>query len=696
MKLVIAEKASVANSIAAVLGAGTRKKGYLEGGGFLVSWCVGHLIRLADAAAYGEQYKNWQLETLPILPVKWSYRVADGKEKQFQVLKELMNRMDVEGVINACDAGREGELIFRLVYEQAGCKKPVERLWISSMEDSAIREGLSHLRPAAEYDRLYEAALCRSRADWLVGMNATRLFSCLYHRTLNIGRVMTPTLALLVKREADIYTFKPAAFYRVILTLSGMTVKGKTIQDRAQAKELEAACRTADCVYVETIEKKEREERPPALYDLTTLQREANRFLGFTAQQTLDYLQALYEKRLCTYPRTDSRFLTSDMAKDLPDLVQTAAAAIQISKEVLLFCNAAQVVCDRKVSDHHALLPTMDLQKADLGALPGGERALLRLLIVRLLCAVGQPYQYAETTVSVKCAGHIFQAKKKEIIQPGWRESEGSFWGQPKGKEKPVREDNKAPVLSEGQTCSVIAVEVKEGETTPPLHFTEDTLLAAMETAGDMPCDAERKGLGTPATRAGILEKLIRSGFAERRQKEGRTYLLPTKKGLALAGMLPETIQSPAMTAEWEHQLKKIEHGTAAPELFMRQIEAMLKELIQTYRLTQTDMSLFPNDRETVGTCPRCGSPVVEIKKGFVCEKRSCGFALWKGNRFFTAKKKELTKELAAALLKDGKAKLLGCYSEKTGKLYDAIVVLNDDGGQYVNLMLEFEGGKGK
>lgn len=564
------------------------------------------------------------------------------------------------------------------------------------MEDSAIREGLSHLRPAAEYDRLYEAALCRSRADWLVGMNATRLFSCLYHRTLNIGRVMTPTLALLVKREADIYTFKPAAFYRVILTLSGMTVKGKTIQDRAQAKELEAACRTADCVYVETIEKKEREERPPALYDLTTLQREANRFLGFTAQQTLDYLQALYEKRLCTYPRTDSRFLTSDMAKDLPDLVQTAAAAIQISKEVLLFCNAAQVVCDRKVSDHHALLPTMDLQKADLGALPGGERALLRLLIVRLLCAVGQPYQYAETTVSVKCAGHIFQAKKKEIIQPGWRESEGSFWGQPKGKEKPVREDNKAPVLSEGQTCSVIAVEVKEGETTPPLHFTEDTLLAAMETAGDMPCDAERKGLGTPATRAGILEKLIRSGFAERRQKEGRTYLLPTKKGLALAGMLPETIQSPAMTAEWEHQLKKIEHGTAAPELFMRQIEAMLKELIQTYRLTQTDMSLFPNDRETVGTCPRCGSPVVEIKKGFVCEKRSCGFALWKGNRFFTAKKKELTKELAAALLKDGKAKLLGCYSEKTGKLYDAIVVLNDDGGQYVNLMLEFEGGKGK
>ncbi len=699
--LVIAEKPSVAKSIAAVLNATNRKDGYLEGSGFLVSWCVGHLVELADASTYEERYGKWSLADLPILPEHWRYVITPDTKKQFDTLKQLMGRADVESLVCATDAGREGELIFRLVYEQAKCKKPVKRLWISSMEDSAIREGFEHLRPSADYDNLYRAALCRARADWLVGINATRLFSCLYHRTLNIGRVMTPTLALIVQREADIDAFKPTPFYTVTLGLSDFAATGERLTDKAQAEVVQAACMAADSATVKSVERKEKTEKPPALYDLTTLQREANRLLGFTAQQTLDYLQSLYEKKLATYPRTDSRYLTSDMAQSLPVLVNTVAKAMPFASGVAVYCNPAQVINDAKVSDHHAIIPTQGVKDADLSSLPAGERSLLSLIAARLLCAVGQPYSYAETAVLVECAGYEFKAKGRAVLNPGFKELDGRYRDTLKNKPEPDKEkEAKAlPVLAEGQSFEVVTAGIKEGKTTPPAHFTEDSLLAAMETAGasEMPEDAERKGLGTPATRAGILEKLIKVGFLERKKVKKTAHLMPTHEGVALITVLPEQIQSPSMTAEWEHQLKEIERGEASPEAFLCEISAMLKDLTSHYEAVKDAAVLFPSKKESMGKCPRCGGSVVELKKGFVCENRDCGFAIWKESKFFTAKKKKPTAAFVTELLASGRARLSGCYSEKSGKTYDAVVVLDDDGGKYVNFKLEFaSGGKSK
>lgn len=464
--------------------------------------------------------------------------ITPDTKKQFDTLKQLMARDDVTSLVCATDAGREGELIFRLVYEQAKCKKPVERLWISSMEDSAIREGFAHLRPSADYDSLYRAALCRARADWMVGINATRLFSCLYHRTLNIGRVMTPTLALIVQREADIDAFKPTPFYTVTLGLSDFAATGERLADKAQAEAVQAACMAADAAVIKSVERKEKTEKPPALYDLTTLQREANRLLGFTAQQTLDYLQSLYEKKLATYPRTDSRYLTSDMTGSLPVLVNAIAKAMPFVSGIAVRCNPAQVVNDAKVSDHHAIIPTQGVKDADLSGLPAGERSLLHLIAARLLCAVGQPYAYAETAVVVECAGYEFKAKGRAVLNPGFKELDGRYRDTLKNKPEPDKEkEAKAlPVLAQGQSCEVVTAGIKEGKTTPPAHFTEDSLLAAMETAGagEMPEDAERKGLGTPATRAGILEKLIKVGFLERKKVKKATHLMPTHAGVAL------------------------------------------------------------------------------------------------------------------------------------------------------------------
>ena len=693
MKLVIAEKPSVAKSIAAVLGANSRKDGYLEGSGFLVSWCVGHLVELADASSYGENYAKWALADLPILPEHWAYTILPDSRKQFDTLKKLMERPDVASLVCATDAGREGELIFRLVYKQANCKKQVERLWISSMEDSAIRDGFAHLKPSADYDRLYEAVLCRAQADWLVGINATRLFSILYHRTLNIGRVMTPTLALIVQREAAIDAFKPTPFYTVTVAFSDFTAASERITDKTQAEALQAACLTAAHATVNSVERKEKTEKPPALYDLTTLQREANRLLGFSAQQTLDYLQSLYEKKLATYPRTDSRYLTSDMAGNLPVLVNTTAKAMPFAEKLTIRCNFAQVIDDSKVSDHHAIIPTQGIRETDLSALPAGELALLQLICARLLCAVGQPHAYAETSVMEECAGQDFKAKGRAILNPGWRELDGRYKDTLKNKPEPEKEAKALPILSEGDTLSVVTAAVKEGKTSPPAHFTEDTLLSAMETAGagEMPEDAERKGLGTPATRAGILEKLIKVGFVERKKVKKATHLMPTHEGVALITVLPDQIQSSSMTAEWEHRLKEIERGGAEPDAFLSEIAAMLTELTGRYEAVKDAAALFPSDKESLGKCPRCGASVVEINKGFVCENRDCGFAIWKENKFFTAKRKKPTKALVTELLSTGRARLTGCYSEKTGKIYDATVVLDDTGGKYVGFKLEFD-----
>ena len=696
MRLVIAEKPSVAKSLAAVLGATSRKDGYLEGGGWLVSWCLGHLAGLADAAAYNPDYAKWRYDDLPILPEHWQMVVSKDKKKQFDVLKQLMNAQDVTEVVNACDAGREGELIFRSVYELAGCQKPMKRLWISSMEDSAIREGFASLHPGADYDGLRDAALCRAKADWLVGINATRLFSVLYHRTLNIGRVMSPTLALIVQREAEIDTFKPVPFYTVTLELPGFSVSGERMADKAAAQQLKTACQGAAAT-VKKVERKDKSEKPPALYDLTTLQRDANRLLGYTAQQTLDYLQNLYEKKLCTYPRTDSRYLTSDMAASLPELVRLTAGALPFAAGMELVCNAAQVINDKKVTDHHAVIPTRNLQGADLSGLPVGEKAVLELVALRLLCAVAQPYTFTETAVVVECAGAEFTAKGRTVKQLGWRALDAAYRAGLKNAEPDKETEDKAlPELSEGQTLPLSGAAVKEGKTTPPKHFTEDTLLSAMETAGkdDMPEDAERKGLGTPATRAGILEKLVSTGFLERKKSKKQVQLLPSHDAVSLITVLPEQLQSPLLTAEWEYRLGEIERGELAPEDFMDGISTMLQELVRTYQVIKGTEYLFTPPREVVGKCPRCGGEVAEMQKGFFCQTESCKFAIWKNNKWWELKRKQPTKAIVTALLKDGCAHVTGLYSEKTGKTYDATVMLEND-GKYANFKLAFDRQKG-
>ena len=697
MRLVIAEKPSVAQSLSAVIGANARKDGYLEGNGWRVSWCVGHLAGLADADSYDPKYAKWRYDDLPILPSDWKMSVGRDKKKQFDILKKLLCAPDVTEVVNACDAGREGELIFRNVYELAGCKKPMKRLWISSMEDSAIREGFENLRPGADYDGLHQAALCRAKADWLVGINATRLFSVLYRRTLNIGRVMSPTLALIVQREAEIEAFQPEPFYTVALELPGFTAVGARMKDKTAAKELQTACRGGSAV-VKQAQRKEKSEKPPALYDLTTLQRDANRLLGFTAQQTLDYLQNLYEKKLCTYPRTDSRYLTSDMAEGLPVLVNLTANAMLFRKGIGITCNPEAVINDKKVTDHHAVIPTRNLRDADLSALPVGEKAVLELVAARLLCAVAEPHLYEETAATLVCAGQEFAAKGKTIQRPGWRRLDAAYHAglknAPEPEERP--EEKTLPELSEGQSLSVSNASVKEGKTSPPKHFTEDTLLSAMENAGkeDMPDTAERKGLGTPATRAGILEKLASTGFLERKKSKKTVQLMPSRDARSLITVLPEQLQSPLLTAEWEYRLGEIERGELSPEEFLSGIYAMLRELAATYQVVKGTEYLFSPPREAVGRCPRCGGDVTESKKGFFCQSETCRFAIWKDSKWWSAKKKQPTKSIVAALLKDGRARLTGCYSEKTGKTYDADVLLEDT-GEYVNFKLDFGQRKG-
>ena len=690
-RLVIAEKPSVAQAIAAVLGAQEREDGYIRGKDWIVTWCVGHLVELAQAAVYEERFAKWRLEDLPILPERWRYAAAQGKKKQLDILRRLLNDKSVDIVICATDAGREGELIFRLVYDFCKCTKPVQRLWTSSMEDSAIRDGFEKLRPSADYDRLYHAALCRSQADWLVGINATRLFSCLYGVTLNVGRVQTPTLALLVEREAAIAAFVKTPFYTPVLDLTGFTVLGEKMEDRAAADAIRSVCNGKDAA-VREIKRQDKNTAPPKLYDLTTLQREANRLFGYTAQQTLDYTQSLYEKKLCTYPRTDSRFLTEDMAPGLPALVFAVAGNLAFLPAVLpLPVNADQVVNNGKVSDHHAIIPTPTMAAANLDGLPAGERNILHLMAVRLLCAVGEKHSHAETAVTVECAGHLFTAKGSTVLREGWKAAEQAF--RATLKEKPQEndaDDASLPELSEGQVFSSVAASVREGFSSPPKHFTEDTLLSAMESAGsdDAPEDAERKGLGTPATRAGIIEKLVKSDFVARKSKQ----LFPTEKGVNLIAVLPDIIKSPQLTAEWEHMLGRIERGELVDADFMEGIAAMTRDLVSAHAVPdQAHSARFARPTApSVGVCPRCGSAVTESKKGFFCSGRDCRFALWRDNKFFAAKKKEITKPIAAALLTEGRVFIKGLYSEKTGKTYDATVVLEDT-GRYANFKLDFE-----
>lgn len=692
MRLVIAEKPSVAQSIGAVLGANSRKDGYMEGNGYIVTWCVGHLVGLAPADYYDEKYAKWQYKDLPILPQNWRYVISKGKEKQMKIIGQLMKQREVKEIIAATDSGREGELIFRLVYEKLRCKKPIKRLWVSSMEESAIAKGFENLRNGADYELLYQSALCRAKADWIVGINATRLFSVLYGQTLNVGRVMTPTLAMIVERQVNISEFKAEPFYIVELHCGDFILSSERIKDKGIAETLCKSC-NGQSITIEKVEEKERIEKPPKLYDLTTLQREANRQLGFTANQTLEYTQSLYEKKLVTYPRTDSRYLTEDMKDSIPALVNINAG-IFLSQDTNLPINIEQVIDNSKVSDHHGIITTTGIESYDIHSLPFGEKEILKMVAIGLICAVGDNHRYAETTITANCNETTFTAKGKTVLAEGFKSVENLYL---KNKKKQAKDDKDKvlPAISQGEVFTAKA-SIKEGKTSPPKHYTDDTLLSAMENANNALEDVERKGIGTPATRAGILEKLIKTGFAERKGDKKTKHFIPTHKGISLITILPEIIQSPILTAEWEEKLKQIEQGDLSPDEYLQEINEMIDSLVKTYEVIKGTDNLFPSNKEGIGKCPRCDGNVIENRKGFCCGNKDCGFALWKENKFFTMKKKTLTKEIAMKLLKEGRVKLTGCYSEKTGKTYDAIVILDDNGGKYVNFKIEFPTKKGR
>ena len=687
MKLVIAEKPSVGAAIAAVMGANEKRSGYFEGSGYLVSWCIGHLISLADAATYNEQFRKWKYDDLPIVPQEWQFIVASGKEQQFSVLKDLTQRSDVSEIVNACDSGREGELIFRFVYEQVNCQKPFSRLWISSMEESAIREGFSNLKDGRSYDNLYQSALCRAKADWLVGINATRLFSILYHKTLNVGRVQTPTLTMLVNRDYAISSFKKEKYHVVRLDAGGVSALSERLNEEAAAQQMKAACEKSQAVCT-SLKKEKKTVAPPKLFDLTALQREANRLYGFTAKQTLDYAQALYEKRLLTYPRTDSKYITSDMQRSTKELITGLCSLLPFVQDVKLQADLARICDNSKVTDHHAILPTAEFVKTGFSSLTDSETKLMTLVCAKLLCAAAAPYEYEAVTAVFSCAGQEFTAKGKTTLCEGWREIEKLSRAASEEQDEDAEPEAVLPPLAEGQTFDNPAAEISERYTQPPKAFTEDTLLSAMENAGkeETPEDAERKGLGTTATRAGIIEKLISAGFAERKGKK----LIPTKDGYNLVAILPDSLTSPQLTAEWETRLTGIAKGSDSPDDFMRSIEEMTAGLVKTYSAISEDKAkLFTPQREAIGTCPRCGAAVYEGKKNFYCSDRACSFVMWKNDRFFEQRKKAFTKAIAAALLKDGKVKIKGMYSTKTGKTFDGVVLLADTGGKYVNFRVE-------
>ncbi|MDR3278716.1 MAG: DNA topoisomerase III, partial [Oscillospiraceae bacterium] len=607
-----------------------------------------------------EKFKRWNRAALPILPETWKYTASEGKKKQLDILRSLLTRADVTTVVNACDAGREGELIFRLVYDYCKCRKPVQRLWVSSLEDSALRDGFAHLRPGSEYDDLCRAALCRSQADFLVGINATRLFSCLYGSTLTVGRVQSPTLAMLVERETAIAAFTSEPFYTPEIDFRQrdaapiFRAAGTRELSFAAAEAIRAAADGRTAVVL-SVEKAQKTAAPPKLYDLTALQRDANRLLDYTAQQTLDYAQSLYEKKLITYPRTDSRYITEDMRDTVTALLGETDFVPNIDALV------------GAVSDHHAILPTKASQAAVLDTLPSGERGLLNLIAARLRCAAAPAHVYESVTVALDCGGSIFTAKGKTVIATGWKTQPDA--------------DGEAtlPELSKGHTFDSVTASVREGFTTPSKHFTEDTLLHEME----------RLGLGTPATRAAVIEKIIKGGYVTRQKKQ----LVPTEKGSNLIAILPDEMKSPLLTAEWEQKLKLVERGELDGAEFTDGIAALVKGLVAAHSAPLSEFASLlapPPKGETVGKCLRCGANVTETPKGFFCSNRACKFALWRDSRFWTAKGKILDKKTAAALLCDERVSFSDLKSERTGKTYAATVVLEDADGK-VNFKLEFD-----
>lgn len=666
MQLVIAEKPSVAKSIADVLGALDRQDGYFEGGGYLVSWCVGHLIELAEPESYGDQWKKWTYESLPVNPEHWQYAIKEDTKEQYDVLYGLLHDSRVDEVVCATDAGREGELIFRLVYNMASCKKSMKRLWISSMEESAIREGFENLKPGSDYEHLYHSALCRQEADWLVGINGTRLFTVLYGgKVLKVGRVQTPTLAMLVERESKIMNFKKEQYFMAHILCGGVDAATERIDSKTEAEQIAGACRNGQAL-VTSVEKEEKTVSPPKLYDLTTLQRDANRLFSFTAKQTLEYTQSLYEKKLCTYPRTDSQYLSDDMEQTAGNVIEAIFSSILFEENMMFNPDIKRVLNSKKVTDHHAIIPTMEIAKADIAALPETERKILSLVANRLLCATGEKHLYETVKAELSCGGYTFAASGKSVLKNGWKDFEDAFKRSFKTMEDKEQEDKKLPELSEGQTFDGVQTKISEHYTTPPKHFTEDSLLSAMERAGneDMSDDVERKGLGTPATRADIIEKLVKDGFVKREKKQ----IIPTEDGMKLITVLPDVVKSPKLTADWENALTLVAKGEMEREDFMADIEAMVSDLIHTYHeVSDEQKKMFAQEQKVLGKCPNCGGEVVKGKYGAFC-KNKCGMNV---SRIMGV---SLSDEQVESLL-DGKKTLLKGLTSKAGKKYDAYII---------------------
>ena len=692
MELVIAEKPSVAQSIAAVLGATQRKDGYLEGNEYLVSWCVGHLVELAQPESYEEAWKKWSYDNLPIIPQEWQHEVKSDTKAQYQILKKLMHDDRVDAVVCATDAGREGELIFRLTYNMAGCRKPMKRLWISSMEESAIRDGFHNLRPGSDYDNLYKSALCRQEADWLVGINGTRLFTVLYGgKALKVGRVQTPTLAMLVDRESKIMNFKKEAYYMAHIMGNGLDAVSEHISDKAEAERIAGACENGQAL-VTSVVKEEKWVAPPKLYDLTTLQRDANRLFGFTAKQTLEYTQSLYEKKLVTYPRTDSQYLTEDMEQTARNVVRQIYEKYQLTGpfDQPEQPDVKKVMNNSKVTDHHAIIPTMELASCHLGELKSWEEKILFLIAVHTVMAMSKDHIYQETEIEVECQGEIFKAKGRTVLQDGWKLFENCF----KNKDRMAIVDpdqemkERMPKVTQGQTFYAVAAEKTEHFTSPPKPYSEDTLLAAMETAGNKEFDedTEKKGLGTPATRAGIIEKLIYSQYATRKGKQ----ILPTDDGKVLVEILPDFLKSASMTAEWENQLLLMEHGEIAPEQFMTGIKNMLTMMLNGCDAISEEETRRFQTRESIGTCPVCGSLVYESKTNFYCSNHDCHFALWKDNRYLQSMEKNMDKKMAAELLKSGCVHVKDLYSRKKNMYFEADLHMDADETGRVKFSLSF------
>ena len=688
MKLVIAEKPSVGQSIAKVIGAYERHDGYYEGSGYVVSWCFGHLVELAAPDAYDEKYRKWRKEDLPILPERFRWVVTTEKKAQFALLKNLMSREDVDELICATDAGREGELIFRLVYMKAGCKKPFKRLWISSMEDKAIQEGFASLKDGSNYDNLFRAALCRSEADWLVGINATRLFTTLYDKRLTVGRVQTPTLAMIVERNRQITEFKKEKYYNVHLDCDGLDVVREKIFSEPEARALKDACDGEDAV-VKSVKQTRKTVNPPKLYDLTTLQRESNRYYGYTAQKTLDLTQSLYEKKLVTYPRTDSQYLTEDMAETAEKLVRIVCSVFTFGGVVTAAPDIRRVINNSKVTDHHAIIPTVEIEKQDLTKLTKDELAVLTLIAQQMLCATGQKHEYLETEIIVSCVREEFKAKGKNVIAEGWKAIEATYKGSLREKDKEA-EERVLPPVKEGSVFRP-AASISEHFTSPPKAYSEDSLLSGMETAGNDSFDehTEKKGLGTPATRASIIEKLVSSQYVQRKGKQ----LIPTEDGINLIAVMPEEVKSAKLTTEWENTLMQMERGEVKMETFMNGIKGMVLALLKKYNtISSEEQKRFSGEKpkhDQIGRCPRCGSPVYEGDKNFYCSNRECKFRLWKETKWFSGMKKKVTKKMAEALLRDGRVFVKGLYSQKTGKTFDAVLMMEDT-GEYVNFKLDF------